>query len=70
MAKQVFKISRDDVRYIKASYAGISPLMGAEAFERAAWIKIGEKHGFDGLTAGPAYGMDERYVMAVPSGKP
>ncbi len=70
MEKREFKISRDDVRYIRSSYAGYSALMGADDMAEAAWITIGNKRGFDGRTAGPVKGKDERYVMAVPNGKP
>ncbi len=69
MEKQIFKISRDDVRYIRASYAGYSALQGADLFAAAAWDAIGKKRGFDGQTAGPVHGKDERYVLAVPLGE-
>jgi len=64
--RQLFKMRWKDVKSLRRSYDGYSTLQGADLIAEAWWIEMGKKWGFDGKTAGPAPGLDERYFMAVP----
>lgn len=45
---------------------GIGPTSPREN-ARAAWIRLGQKMGFDGITARPSPGKSELFFLAVPT---